>query len=166
MFLTGLASSPLASFAAATAGRRRAFAARPARTRRRDALPRRALIITSTFQGRPARKALAAWGAVGGAGAALGVLVGGVLTELVDWRLIFLVNLPVAAALALAARRIVPADTESRAGSSLDLRGAALATSELAAIVYALTQAAEAGWISADARLRGAASSAWSCSPS
>ena len=53
-------------------------------------------------------KALAAWGAVGGAGAAIGVLVGGVRTEVADWRLIFYVNLPVAVALAVAAVKVIP----------------------------------------------------------
>jgi predicted MFS family arabinose efflux permease len=105
-------------------------------------------IITSRFHGTARAKALAAWGAVGGAGAALGVLLGGVITELVDWRLIFFVNLPVAAALGYAARKVVPADTERPRWRGLDLRGAALATGSLAAIVYAITQAAQAGWTS------------------
>src|SRR4051795_11501436 len=52
-------------------------------------------IITSTFHGPERAKALGVWGAVGGAGAAIGVLLGGTLTELVDWRAIFLINLPV-----------------------------------------------------------------------
>jgi MFS transporter len=105
-------------------------------------------IITSTFHGQARAKALAAWGAVGGAGAAVGVLVGGVLTELVDWRLIFFVNLPVAAALASAAHSVVPADKEKPRWRGLDLRGAALATGSIAAIVYAITQADKAGWTS------------------
>ena len=74
-------------------------------------------IIMSAFQGERRAKALAAWGAVGGAGAAVGVLVGGVLTEFGDWRVIFYVNLPVAAALAIAALRIVPADAQPPAGA-------------------------------------------------
>ena len=47
-------------------------------------------------------------GAVGGAGAAIGVLAGGILTEFADWRLIFYVNLPVAVALAVAALKVIP----------------------------------------------------------
>ena len=60
-------------------------------------------IITSCFHGHAKAKALAAWGAVGGAGAAIGVLAGGLLTEFADWRMIFYVNLPVAVVLAIAA---------------------------------------------------------------
>ena len=63
-------------------------------------------ILMSTFpDGTPRAHALAAWGAVGGAGAAIGVLVGGALTALVGWQAIFLVNLPIGLALAVAARR-------------------------------------------------------------
>src|SRR5918993_1365846 len=79
-------------------------------------------IIMTAFQGTQRAKALAAWGAVGGAGAAIGVLVGGVLTEF-DWRLIFYVNLPVAAALAFAALKIIPADMHTPRWRGLDLRG-------------------------------------------
>ena len=95
----------------------------------------------TAFQGNQRAKALAAWGAVGGAGAAIGVLLGGLLTEFGDWRMIFYVNLPVAAALAIAALKIVPADTQKPRWRGLDLRGAVLATTSLGAIVFAITQA-------------------------
>ena len=114
MFLTGLGIFTVSSFASAMAGTAAAlFAARAGQGLGAALLSPAALaIIMSTFQGGRRAKALAAWGAVGGAGAAIGVLVGGILTELTDWRMIFYVNLPVAAALAIAARTIIPADTE------------------------------------------------------
>jgi predicted MFS family arabinose efflux permease len=65
-----------------------------------------------------------------------------------DWRMIFYVNLPVAAALAVAALRVVPADTAKPRWQGLDLRGALLATSSLGAIVFSITQAGSVGWAS------------------
>jgi MFS family permease len=112
-------------------------------------------IIMSAFQGKQRAKALAAWGAVGGAGAAIGVLVGGVLTEFTDWRMIFYVNLPIAAALAIAALKIIPADTHKPRWKGLDLPGALLATTSLGAIVFAITQAEGAGWTSIQTHLLG-----------
>jgi MFS family permease len=112
-------------------------------------------IIMSSFQASQRAKALAAWGAVGGAGAAIGVLVGGVLTEFTDWRTIFYVNLPVAAVLAIAALKVIPADTWKPRWKGLDLRGAVLATTSLGAVVFAITQAESAGWASAQTLLVG-----------
>ena len=114
MFLTGLGIFTASSLASALAGTAGAlFAARAGQGLGAAMLSPAALaIIMSTFHGSQRAKALAAWGAVGGAGAAIGVLVGGVLAEFTDWRMIFYVNLPVAVALAIAARSIIPADTE------------------------------------------------------
>jgi hypothetical protein len=105
-------------------------------------------IITTTFHGPGRAKALGVWGAVGGAGAAIGVLLGGTLTELVDWRAIFLVNLPVGLGVALGAMHVIPGDMTRPRWRGLDLRGALVATVSLAAIVYALSQAADTGWTS------------------
>ena len=143
MFLTGLGIFTVSSFAAAMAGTADAlFAARAGQGLGAALLSPAALsIIMSAFQGNQRAKALAAWGAVGGAGAAIGVLVGGLLTEFADWRMIFYVNLPVAAGLAIAALKIIPADTQKPRWRGLDLRGALLATASLGAIVFAITQA-------------------------
>src|SRR6187431_1607879 len=142
MFLTGLGIFTASSLASALAGSAATlFAARAGQGLGAALLSPAALsIITTSFHGSERAKALAAWGAVGGAGAAIGVLVGGLLTELADWRMIFYVNLPVAAVLAIAALRVVPADTRKARWKGLDLRGAVLATTSLAAIVFAITQ--------------------------
>jgi EmrB/QacA subfamily drug resistance transporter len=151
LFLTGLGVFTVSSLASAAAGSATLlFAARAGQGLGAAMLSPAALsIITSCFHGHAKAKALAAWGAVGGAGAAIGVVVGGLLTELVDWRLIFFVNLPVAVALGIAALHVIPADTARPRWRGLDLRGAALATTSLGAIVYAITQGANAGWTSA-----------------
>jgi MFS family permease len=157
MFLTGLTvftASSLASAMAASAAT--LFAARAGQGLGAAMLSPAALsIITSAFHGSHRAKALAAWGAIGGAGAAIGVVVGGLLTEYADWRMVFYVNLPVAAVLLFASLKVVPADTAKPRWRGLDLPGAALATTSLAAIVYGITQADSAGWTSAQTHLCG-----------
>ena len=157
MFLVGLGIFTASSFASALAPTADAlFAARAGQGLGAAMLSPAALaIIMSAFQGSQRAKALAAWGAVGGAGAAIGVLVGGLLTEFTDWRMIFYVNLPVAAALAIAVLKIIPADTGKPRWKGLDIRGALLATTSLGAIVFAITQAESAGWTSAQTLLIG-----------
>jgi EmrB/QacA subfamily drug resistance transporter len=157
MFLAGLTvftTSSLASAMAASATT--LFAARAGQGLGAALLSPAALsIITSAFQGPQRAKALAAWGAIGGAGAAIGVVVGGVLTEYADWRMVFYVNLPVAAVLLFASLKVVPADAQKARWRGLDLAGAALATTSLAAIVYGITQADSAGWTSVQTHLSG-----------
>ncbi len=157
MFLTGLGVFTASSFASAMAGSAAAlFAARAGQGLGAALLSPAALsIVMAAFQGAHRAKALAAWGAVGGAGAAIGVVVGGVLTEFTDWRMIFYVNLPVAAALLFASLKVVPADIQKPRWRGLDLAGAALATTSLAAIVYGITQADSAGWTSVQTHLCG-----------
>ena len=132
MFLTGLGIFTASSVASALAGTAAAlFAARAGQGLGAALLSPAALsIITSVFQGNQRAKALAAWGAVGGAGAAIGVLVGGVLTEVGDWRLIFYVNIPVAIALAVAAVKVIPRDDAKPRWRGLDVPGALLATAQ------------------------------------
>jgi EmrB/QacA subfamily drug resistance transporter len=157
MFVTGLGVFTVSSFASAMAGSAAAlFAARAGQGLGAAMLSPAALsLITSAFHGNRRAKALAAWSAVGGAGAAIGVLAGGVLTEFADWRTIFYVNLPVAALLLVASVRIIPADAQKPRWRGLDLPGAALATTSLAAIVYGITQADSAGWTSLQTHLCG-----------
>src|SRR5438552_7165353 len=157
MFLTGLWVFTASSFASAMAGSAGAlFAARASQGLGAAMLSPAALsIVMAAFQGSHRAKALAAWGAIGGAGAAIGVVVGGVLTEFADWRMIFYVNLPVAAVLLVASLKVVPADTQKPRWRGLDLPGAALATTSLAALDYGITQADSAGWTSIQTHLCG-----------
>lgn len=150
LFLAGLGVFAVASLASGAAGDSTAlFTARAGQGLGAAMLSPAALsIITTAFQGRDRVKALGAWGAVGGAGAAIGVLMGGILTDVADWRAIFYINLPVGVALAVAATKVVPPDSTRPQWRGLDLRGASLATLSLAAILYAVSQAASTGWTS------------------
>jgi EmrB/QacA subfamily drug resistance transporter len=150
VFLTGLTVFTASSLVTALAGDATTlFAARAGQGLGAAMLSPAALsIITTAFQGPERAKALGVWGAVGGAGAAVGVLLGGALTDLVDWRAIFIVNLPVGLALAAGAVKLLPADVTRPQWRGLDLRGALLATSGLGALVYAISQAQTDGWTS------------------
>src|SRR5918911_1387252 len=136
VFITGLGVFTASSLATALAGdATMLFAARAGQGLGAAMLSPAALsIITSSFHGADRAKALGVWGAVGGAGAAIGVLLGGVLTELVDWRAIFFVNLPVGLVVATGATRILPGDQSRPQWRGLDLRGALLATASLGAL--------------------------------
>jgi EmrB/QacA subfamily drug resistance transporter len=107
-------------------------------------------ILTTTFAEGPERNtALGAWGAVGAFGAVAGVLLGGVLTDVLDWRWIFYVNAPVG----VGAFLLVPvllAESRDATARSFDFPGAALVTSGLVVLVYAITQANDYGWASAE----------------
>jgi EmrB/QacA subfamily drug resistance transporter len=151
VFLAGLGIFTLSSLASAIAQTSTVlFAARAGQGLGAAMLSPAALsIIMSAFSGAGERtRALGVWGAVGGAGAAVGVLLGGTLTELVDWRAIFFINLPVGAVLAAGAMKIVPRDPSRARWQGLDVRGAALATASLAALIFAISQASIAGWTS------------------
>jgi EmrB/QacA subfamily drug resistance transporter len=109
-----------------------------------------ALSLVSTIfpEGPERRRALTAWAAVAASGGAFGVLAGGILSETLDWRAIFLINLPVGAAVFAAASRLLPA-TAPRARGRIDLAGATLALLTLPTAIYAVVEAPEAGWGSA-----------------
>ena len=92
--------------------------------------------------------ALGVWGAVGGFGAAAGLLLGGVLTDTVGWEWIFFVNVPVGAAALAAAPRLLAESRDARV-RSFDVLGAVLVTAGLSSLVYAITQAEQVGWLAA-----------------
>jgi len=105
-------------------------------------------ILTATFTEPAARaKAFAVWGAVGGLGASVGLIAGGVLTEYASWRWTLLVNTPVTIAIAVAAFFII---RESRivGHKKYDIPGTLTSTIGIAAIVFGATQAESHGWTS------------------
>jgi EmrB/QacA subfamily drug resistance transporter len=112
-------------------------------------VPAALAIVTTAYEGAQRRTALAVWGALGGAGAAAGVLLGGVITTLLGWEWVFFVNVPVGLAVALGTTRLVPAATERRAPMRLDLAGALVVMTGLVTLVYALDGAPQHGWGSA-----------------
>src|SRR5918912_2740668 len=105
-------------------------------------------ILTTTFAEGPERNtALGAWGAVGAFGAVAGVLLGGVLTDLLSWEWIFFVNAPVGVGAFLLAPVLLD-ESRDAVARSFDLPGAALVTGGLVLLVYAITQANDNGWVS------------------
>ena len=103
-------------------------------------------IITTTFaEGSERNKALGIWGAMGGSGAAAGVLFGGILTKYAGWEWIFFVNVTVGALVLALTRQIV---RESRISGlrGFDAGGAVTITSSLALLVYAISKAPDVGW--------------------
>src|SRR5207342_1103131 len=103
-------------------------------------------ILTTTFaEGRERNIALGAWGAVGGFGAAAGVLLGGILTDLLSWEWIFFVNVPVGVA-ALVLAPILLGESRDAHGQSHDVPGAVLVTGGLILLVLAITQGQQWGW--------------------
>lgn len=107
-------------------------------------------IVTTTFDGDRRTRALGVWSAIAAGGSAVGLLLGGALTDLASWRWVFFVNVPVGIFTVIMAIRFV---SESRAETSVrrsfDLAGAATVTSGLVVLVYAIVKAQSFGWGSA-----------------
>jgi len=103
--------------------------------------------VTTMFHGRERHRALGAWAAIGGGGAALGVLVGGLLTAGPGWEWIFIVNVPVGlAVLVLLPRSLPPESTSTSVMGRIDVPGAVTATLATASLVYGLVRAGDDGW--------------------
>ncbi len=93
-------------------------------------------------------RAMGVFGFVAAGGGSIGVLLGGVLTGLLDWHWIFLVNVPIGVVVCLSARRVLPAGTASEERRRLDVGGAALITTALVLAVYGIVGGNQAGWTS------------------
>jgi EmrB/QacA subfamily drug resistance transporter len=106
-------------------------------------------ILTTTFTaGRDRHTALGAWGGIAGLASAVGVFLGGVLTEDLSWRWVFWVNLPVSAVLLVLTFRMVSGDRDTTRTRNFDALGALLVTAGMLLLVYALVKAPDQGWSS------------------
>ncbi len=94
-------------------------------------------------------KAMGVFGFVMAGGGSLGVMLGGILTDVLDWHWIFLVNLPIGIAVVVLALRLVPSSRGASADGRLDIVGAVTVTSALMLAVYAIVNGNDAGWTSA-----------------
>jgi EmrB/QacA subfamily drug resistance transporter len=103
-------------------------------------------LITTTFTD-PARRrrALGAWSATAASGAAAGVFTGGILTDLLDWRWVLFVNVPIGAAL-MAAAALSLTESRSETRPSLDIAGAVTVTGGLALLVYGIVSTDSHSW--------------------
>lgn len=107
-------------------------------------------IVTTTFrEGAERNKALGIWGALGGSGAAAGVLFGGILTKYLGWEWIFWVNVPVGVLVFALAVALVPESKADLGHHRFDAAGAVTVTGGLALLVYAISKAPDVGWGSA-----------------
>jgi EmrB/QacA subfamily drug resistance transporter len=106
-------------------------------------------ILTTTFaEGSERNKALGVWGAVAGSGGAVGVLLGGILTDSLGWEWIFFVNVPITAVAAVGAFMVL-SESHDESARSFDILGAVTVTAGLSLLVYVLVDANDAGWRSA-----------------
>jgi EmrB/QacA subfamily drug resistance transporter len=107
-------------------------------------------IISTTFaEGKERARALGVWAAIAIGGSAVGLVLGGALTQSFSWRWIFFVNVPVGILTFLAATRLVPESKDEHAHQGYDIAGAVSVTGGLMALVYGLVRSASHGWGSA-----------------
>ncbi|HEX9153591.1 MAG TPA: MFS transporter [Candidatus Saccharimonadales bacterium] len=103
------------------------------------------LILTIFKEGPERNKALGLWGIVAAGGGAVGLILGGLLTQYTNWRWVFFINVPIAIGVVVAAFKYVPiANPHNK--QRVDLLGALTITGSLMSLVYALAKAAEEGW--------------------
>ena len=105
------------------------------------------ILMTTFAEGRERNAALGVWGAVGAFGAVAGVLLGGILTDLLSWEWIFYINVPVGL-VALALTPLLLNESRDAQVKSFDVPGAVLVTSGLVTLVFGITQASDYGWTS------------------
>ncbi len=117
------------------------------------------MIVTMFPNPREQAKAIGVYAFVASAGGSIGLLLGGAITQSIDWHWIFFVNVPIGLVVGVAARRLIADDRGAGFGGGLDLAGAALVTSALMLGVYTIVEpAAEHGWGDGQTLALGAAS--------
>src|SRR6201993_4961703 len=110
-------------------------------------LPAALSILTTSFhEGKDRNTALGAWGAIAGLASAVGVFLGGLLTEDLGWRWILWVNLPVCAILLVATFRIISGERPKAPVKNFDALGALLVTGGMLLLIYTLVKAPSVGW--------------------
>ncbi len=105
-----------------------------------------AIILATFAEGNERNKALSIWGGIASSGAAAGLLLGGVLTQYLNWRWNFFVNVPVGLLVAFATTRIIPESKADLGHKTFDVVGAATVTGGLMLLVYGLSKAPQYGW--------------------
>jgi EmrB/QacA subfamily drug resistance transporter len=104
-------------------------------------------ILTSTFtEPKERHRAIGIWGAMGGAGGAAGVLLGGVLTDAINWRWVFFINLPIGLATAFLSQRMLHEGRNENATRNFDVLGALTATAGLSLLVFGIVRTDSSGW--------------------
>ena len=107
------------------------------------------IILTTFKEGTERNRALAVWGAIAGAGGAVGLLLGGVIVQVLSWRWVFFINVPIGAVVLALAPRIVPESrSEEAAEGGYDAEGAVTITLGTIALVFTLIKADSWGWTS------------------
>jgi EmrB/QacA subfamily drug resistance transporter len=110
-------------------------------------LPATLSILTTSFhEGKDRNTALGAWGAIAGLASAVGVFLGGLLTEDVGWRWVLWVNLPICAILLVATFRIIGGERPKTPVKNFDALGAVLVTGGMLVLIYTLVNAPSVGW--------------------
>jgi EmrB/QacA subfamily drug resistance transporter len=104
------------------------------------------LLMTRFAEGSDRNLALGIWGAASGSGAAVGVLLGGLLTSSLSWPWVFFINVPVGLAVALLAPRVIAESRVETARRHFDVAGASTVTASTMLLVFALTKATQDGW--------------------